>query len=263
MEFLGKSDPSASAPSSSSASLNNKLSSTSEQPTTTSNTSSTTTTENSTQNTKISGSEAFTSFIDGSATAGAGSPMKNKKIKSTLPGDDSDVVNKTEAALDSLTVNPTTGSPKSSSEESNPLTENKEGKTGFRLKSLRDEHEALMSREPEEIGSTALMLGGYRGHLPVVECLLKAGAKIDATNGLGSTVLHLAVMAGHTEIVAYLLEYMNPPRKDPRFSKELKTLKSRMLNMRKSDTNATPLAIAIKKNHKEIADLLRKAGANS
>ncbi|XP_048589891.1 oxysterol-binding protein-related protein 1 isoform X2 [Nematostella vectensis] len=55
-------------------------------------------------------------------------------------------------------------------------------------------------------GWTPVLLASYFGHKDVVEILIKAGADINAQNGMGYTALHLASFTGRTAVVLLLLE---------------------------------------------------------
>lgn len=58
----------------------------------------------------------------------------------------------------------------------------------------------------DEYGLTELMNASSDGYLSLVECLVKAGANINATNYIGETAMILAFKNGHLEVVNYLLK---------------------------------------------------------
>ncbi|NJC26826.1 ankyrin repeat domain-containing protein [Neolewinella antarctica] len=55
-------------------------------------------------------------------------------------------------------------------------------------------------------GGTALMGAAFKGHLPVIQYLIKAGAKVNATNAQGGSALSFARMGNHKAVVTFLLE---------------------------------------------------------
>ena len=55
-------------------------------------------------------------------------------------------------------------------------------------------------------GITPLGLAAYRGHLNVVQCLVENGANIDAQDVKGQTPSHNACIKDHPSILAYLVE---------------------------------------------------------
>lgn len=57
-----------------------------------------------------------------------------------------------------------------------------------------------------QYGTTVLMMAAMNGHADVLPYLLKAGARINDANKSGYTALMLAARAGHTEVVESLLE---------------------------------------------------------
>jgi hypothetical protein len=52
---------------------------------------------------------------------------------------------------------------------------------------------------------TPLHLAAFRGHLPIVQCLLAASADINAIDSNGWTALHCAAQFGHLDVVERLL----------------------------------------------------------
>ena len=93
-------------------------------------------------------------------------------------------------------------------------------------------------------GETALMAAAFNGYLPLVRTLLSRGARPTVRDGQGGTALSYAVLEGHTPVVRELLQRGVPANE---------------LYMKQ-----TPLiAVAKYFNYTEIANLLRRHGANS
>lgn len=93
----------------------------------------------------------------------------------------------------------------------------------------------------DALGNTPLLMGAMNGHLDVVRSLLATGADPNSSGG-EYTALHVAAIGGHLELVALLLRNganVNPIHDDP----------------------WPPLQLAIVNGHKDVADLLRAAGA--
>jgi cytohesin len=96
-------------------------------------------------------------------------------------------------------------------------------------------------REPKK-GPTVLMVAAGRGSDPLVDLLLRSGAKINATTKSGRTALAIAVAGRHTETVKLLIEAG--------------------ANLKKADKQGnTHLMIAQSKGSEEIVKLLKEAGA--
>lgn len=93
-------------------------------------------------------------------------------------------------------------------------------------------------------GRTALMHAAWHGKLGVVRVLLQAGANPNLTDKINYDALHWAVFHGHTAVVKELLKWKVGPSL-----------------MRVDVDGDTPLATANEKGYKQIAALLRKAGA--
>ncbi len=51
------------------------------------------------------------------------------------------------------------------------------------------------------LAQTPLMIASFRNHIPIIEYLLKTGAKLDASDWQGNTALMLAASEGHSEVV--------------------------------------------------------------
>ena len=58
----------------------------------------------------------------------------------------------------------------------------------------------------DEYGMTPLHLAAIRGHLGIIQALLKAGADVNAKDEDEYTPLHLAAARGHLDIVQALIE---------------------------------------------------------
>ena len=98
---------------------------------------------------------------------------------------------------------------------------------------------------PTEVGDTPLHLVAKMGHEEAVQMLLELGAQLDARNRMGETPLHLAATMGHDTVVGILIEW------------------NAELNARTHNQLVTPLDRAIMHNHKAVAWLLRKSGAQA
>jgi ankyrin repeat protein len=61
------------------------------------------------------------------------------------------------------------------------------------------------SEKEKKHGMTPLLWASERGHAPVVKTLLKANAKLDATDPFSMTSLHWASARGHKDIVCLLV----------------------------------------------------------
>jgi ankyrin repeat protein len=81
------------------------------------------------------------------------------------------------------------------------------------------------------------------GNFAVVEVLLKAGAALDATNGLGRTALHLAARNGHTAVAGQLFD------------------KGGAIIDAKDRAGSSPLHLAARYGHSGVAERLITKGA--
>jgi len=95
--------------------------------------------------------------------------------------------------------------------------------------------------QKDHFGHTPLMVAAIDGHVEAAELLLAKGAAINAKNKGGFTPLMFAAMEGHPAVAKLLLE--------------------RGANPNLVANGKTARRIAEEKGHKDIADLLQKAGA--
>lgn len=96
-------------------------------------------------------------------------------------------------------------------------------------------------------GATGLYLAAQEGHQPVVELLLKSGARKDAATNEGWTPLFVAAYGGHVEVVEELLDW----RADVEAASSKEEFKG-----------WTPLHAAAAHGHMPVVALLVKARAN-
>ncbi|XP_027712570.1 ankyrin repeat domain-containing protein 6 isoform X4 [Vombatus ursinus] len=92
-------------------------------------------------------------------------------------------------------------------------------------------------------GRTPLHLAANKGHLPVVQILLKAGCDLDVQDDGDQTALHRATVVGNTEVIAALIQ------------------EGCALD-RQDKVGDTALHIAAALNHKKVAKILLEAGAD-
>ncbi|XP_074253804.1 ankyrin repeat domain-containing protein 6 isoform X6 [Saimiri boliviensis] len=93
-------------------------------------------------------------------------------------------------------------------------------------------------------GRTPLHLAANKGHLPVVQILLKAGCDLDVQDDGDQTALHRATVVGNTEIISALIhEGCALDRQDK--------------------AGDTALHVAAALNHKKVAKILLEAGADT
>uniref|UniRef100_A0A8D2FSM9 Ankyrin repeat domain 6 n=1 Tax=Theropithecus gelada TaxID=9565 RepID=A0A8D2FSM9_THEGE len=126
-------------------------------------------------------------------------------------------------------------------------------------------------------GRTPLHLAANKGHLPVVQILLKAGCDLDVQDDGDQTALHRATVVGNTEIIAALIHEgcaLDRQDKDGNtalheaswhgFSQSAKLLVKAGANvLAKNKAGDTALHIAAALNHKKVAKILLEAGADT
>jgi ankyrin repeat protein len=92
-------------------------------------------------------------------------------------------------------------------------------------------------------GGTPLHVAASQGQPEAAKLLIKSGADVNAVRTVGkATPLHIAALKGHIEVVKVLLD-------------NKADINAKMQN------GATALQVAISRGYKDIADMLRKAGA--
>ncbi|XP_027712561.1 ankyrin repeat domain-containing protein 6 isoform X3 [Vombatus ursinus] len=125
-------------------------------------------------------------------------------------------------------------------------------------------------------GRTPLHLAANKGHLPVVQILLKAGCDLDVQDDGDQTALHRATVVGNTEVIAALIQEgcaLDRQDKDGNtalheaswhgFSQSAKLLVKAGANvLAKNKVGDTALHIAAALNHKKVAKILLEAGAD-
>ncbi|XP_063668632.1 ankyrin repeat domain-containing protein 6 isoform X16 [Pan troglodytes] len=126
-------------------------------------------------------------------------------------------------------------------------------------------------------GRTPLHLAANKGHLPVVQILLKAGCDLDVQDDGDQTALHRATVVGNTEIIAALIHEgcaLDRQDKDGNtalheaswhgFSQSAKLLVKAGANvLAKNKAGDTALHVAAALNHKKVAKILLEAGADT
>ncbi|XP_078225935.1 ankyrin repeat domain-containing protein 6 isoform X21 [Callithrix jacchus] len=93
-------------------------------------------------------------------------------------------------------------------------------------------------------GRTPLHLAANKGHLPVVQILLKAGCDLDVQDDGDQTALHRATVVGNTEIISALI-------------------REGCALDRQDKAGDTALHVAAALNHKKVAKILLEAGADT
>ncbi|XP_017732287.1 PREDICTED: ankyrin repeat domain-containing protein 6 isoform X4 [Rhinopithecus bieti] len=126
-------------------------------------------------------------------------------------------------------------------------------------------------------GRTPLHLAANKGHLPVVQILLKAGCDLDVQDDGDQTALHRATVVGNTEIITALIHEgcaLDRQDKDGNtalheaswhgFSQSAKLLVKAGANvLAKNKAGDTALHVAAALNHKKVAKILLEAGADT
>ncbi len=147
-----------------------------------------------------------------------------------------------------------------------------------RVKDLLDRKGVKVNMKDAQ-GTTPLALAAWFGHTDTAKLLIERGADVNAkkTSPDGSSVLAHATMKGHKYIVALLLDKgVNVNVKDTQGATPLalaawlgRTDIAKLLIERGADVNAkksssddsSVLMLATIKGHKDIVELLKKAGA--
>ncbi|XP_072782745.1 ankyrin repeat domain-containing protein 6 isoform X8 [Taeniopygia guttata] len=126
-------------------------------------------------------------------------------------------------------------------------------------------------------GRTPLHLAAYKGHLHVVQVLLKAGCDLDIQDDGDQTALHRAAVVGNTDVIATLIQEgcaLDRQDKDGNtalheacwhgFSQSAKVLVKAGANvLAKNKAGDTALHVAAALNHKKVVKLLLEAGADA
>ncbi|XP_078225922.1 ankyrin repeat domain-containing protein 6 isoform X13 [Callithrix jacchus] len=126
-------------------------------------------------------------------------------------------------------------------------------------------------------GRTPLHLAANKGHLPVVQILLKAGCDLDVQDDGDQTALHRATVVGNTEIISALIREgcaLDRQDKDGNtalheaswhgFSQSAKLLVKAGANvLARNKAGDTALHVAAALNHKKVAKILLEAGADT
>ena len=109
---------------------------------------------------------------------------------------------------------------------------------------------------------TALMWAAAEGHTPVVEALIDAGADMQATLGSGFTPMFFAVREGHTDVALMLLEAGVDVNEVLRRLRERTEEASNNASTQPIARGMSPLLMAVRNGHFELAVALLKAGAD-
>nr|KAF6340936.1 ankyrin repeat domain 6 [Myotis myotis] len=125
-------------------------------------------------------------------------------------------------------------------------------------------------------GRTPLHLAANKGHLAVVQILLKAGCDLDVQDDGDQTALHRAAVVGNTEVISALTQEgcaLDRQDKDGNtalheaswhgFSQSVKLLVKAGANvLAKNKAGDTALHVAASLNHKKVVKILLEAGAD-
>ncbi|XP_050565900.1 ankyrin repeat domain-containing protein 6 isoform X5 [Cygnus atratus] len=126
-------------------------------------------------------------------------------------------------------------------------------------------------------GRTPLHLAAHKGHLHVVQILLKAGCDLDIQDDGDQTALHRAAVVGNTDVIATLIQEgcaLDRQDKDGNtalheacwhgFSQSAKVLVKAGANvLAKNKAGDTALHVAAALNHRKVVKLLLEAGADT
>jgi ankyrin repeat protein len=110
------------------------------------------------------------------------------------------------------------------------------------LKSVLDVHPELININTAENQATPLHVAAVSGRAWITKELIRRGADINATNTFGNTPVHNAINSGNADTMSELLKA------------------GADLSIRNYE-GQTPLQYAVARNRKELAELLRQAGA--
>ena len=111
----------------------------------------------------------------------------------------------------------------------------------YEISKLLLENGADVNAANFEDGTTSLMNSSYNNDTETTKLLLEYNADPDLGNKYGDTALHMACRQGYTDIVKLLLEHNADPNVENKFM-----------------GSNTPLKIALREGHGEIATLLQK-----
>ncbi|KAN0071934.1 ankyrin repeat-containing domain protein [Elaphomyces granulatus] len=130
----------------------------------------------------------------------------------------------------------------------------------------------------DRYGRTALSYAVWKGHIPTVKLLLKAGARVDSTDEIGGTPLSYAICNGQKAVVELLLKKGTQVDSPDNIGKELllsaaekgheAVVKLLLENEKganiepKDSFGRTPLFRAAVNEHEEVVKLLLEKGAN-
>ncbi|KAJ3042258.1 hypothetical protein HDV00_007624 [Rhizophlyctis rosea] len=105
----------------------------------------------------------------------------------------------------------------------------------------------------DEASATSLMKAAYRGHVRIVEKLLKLGADANARDATGYTALTWASLNGHVEVVKVLLQ-MGRAKPDG--------VRASVSSAASASNGITPLSVAVYQGHVEVVEILLDNGAD-
>ncbi len=114
----------------------------------------------------------------------------------------------------------------------------------------------------EQRDQTALMWAAAEGHASVVDALIHAGADVHASLKSGFTPLFFAVRGGHVEAVRTLLEAGVDVNEVLQRVKDGQSVFLNSVSKRPVDDGMSPLLLAVRNGHFELAIALVAAGAD-